>query len=42
MVHDGTVFEGSPSFPLGTEDHAKVSKAIADLLDKQAADQEKG
>jgi len=42
MVHDGTVFEGSPSFPLGTEDHAKVSKAIADLLEKQAADKEKG
>ncbi len=42
MVHDGEVSEGSPSFPLGTEDHAKVSKAIADLLDKQAADQEKG
>jgi 2,4-dienoyl-CoA reductase-like NADH-dependent reductase (Old Yellow Enzyme family) len=42
MVHDGKVSEGSPSFPLGTEDHVKVSKAIADLLDKQAADQEKG
>jgi 2,4-dienoyl-CoA reductase-like NADH-dependent reductase (Old Yellow Enzyme family) len=42
MVHDGKVSEGSPSFPLGTEDHAKVSKAIADLLDKQTADQEKG
>jgi 2,4-dienoyl-CoA reductase-like NADH-dependent reductase (Old Yellow Enzyme family) len=42
MVQDGRVCEGSPSFPLGTEDHAKVGKAIADLLDKQAADQEKG
>ncbi len=41
MVHDGTVCEGSPSFPLGTEDHAKVGRAIADLLEKQAADQEK-
>jgi 2,4-dienoyl-CoA reductase-like NADH-dependent reductase (Old Yellow Enzyme family) len=42
MVHDGRVSEEGPSFPLGTEDHAKVGKAIADLLDKQAADQEKG
>ncbi len=42
MVHDGRVWERSPSFPLGTEDHAKVSKAIADLLEKQAADKKKG
>jgi len=42
MVHDGRVTEGSPSFPLGTEDHAKVGKAIADLLEKQTADKEKG
>ena len=42
MVHDGRVSEGSPSFPLGTEDHAKIGKAIADLLDKQATDREKG
>jgi 2,4-dienoyl-CoA reductase-like NADH-dependent reductase (Old Yellow Enzyme family) len=42
MVHDGEISEGSPSFPLGTEDHVKVSKAIAELLDKQATDQEKG
>jgi 2,4-dienoyl-CoA reductase-like NADH-dependent reductase (Old Yellow Enzyme family) len=40
MVQDGRVCEGSPSFPLGTEDHAKVGKAIADLLDKQATGQE--
>jgi 2,4-dienoyl-CoA reductase-like NADH-dependent reductase (Old Yellow Enzyme family) len=42
MIRDGTVSEVAPSFPLGTEDHAIVSKTIADLLDKQAADQEKG
>jgi hypothetical protein len=42
MVHDGEVSEGGPSFPLGTEDHAKVSRAIAGLLEKQTADQEKG
>jgi 2,4-dienoyl-CoA reductase-like NADH-dependent reductase (Old Yellow Enzyme family) len=42
MVHDGEVYEGSPSFPLGTEDHVKVSNAIADLLGKQTGDQEKG
>ena len=41
LVRDGEVCEGGPSFPLGTEDHVKVSKAIADLLDKQAADKEK-
>jgi 2,4-dienoyl-CoA reductase-like NADH-dependent reductase (Old Yellow Enzyme family) len=42
MVHDGEVSDRSPSFPLGTEDHAKVGKAIADLLDKQAGGQGKG
>jgi 2,4-dienoyl-CoA reductase-like NADH-dependent reductase (Old Yellow Enzyme family) len=42
MVRDGEVSEESPSFPLGTEDHARVSKAIADLLDKQAVEQDKG
>ncbi len=42
MVRDGRVREESPSFPLGTEDHAKVGKAIADLLEKQATDPEKG
>jgi len=42
MVYGGEVSEGSPSFPLGTEDHVKVSKAIAELLDKQAGNQEKG
>ena len=41
LVRDGEIWEGGPSFPLGTEDHVKVSKAIADLLDKQAADKEK-
>jgi 2,4-dienoyl-CoA reductase-like NADH-dependent reductase (Old Yellow Enzyme family) len=41
LVRDGEVSEGGPSFPLGTEDHVKVSKAIADLLDKQAAGQKK-
>jgi hypothetical protein len=42
MVQNGRVCEGSPSFPLGTKDHARVGKAIADLLDNQAAEQEKG
>ena len=42
MAYEGRVWERSPSFPLGTEDHAKVSKAIADLLEKQAADKKKG
>lgn len=42
MVHDGEVSDRTPSFPLGTEDHAKVGKAIADLLDKQAGGQGKG
>jgi hypothetical protein len=42
MVHDGEVSDRSPSFPLGTEDHAKVGKAIADLLDKQDGGQGKG
>jgi 2,4-dienoyl-CoA reductase-like NADH-dependent reductase (Old Yellow Enzyme family) len=42
MVQDGKVREGSPSFPLGTEDHAKACKAIAHLLDKPEAVKEKG
>ena len=39
LVRDGEVCEGGPSFPLGTEDHVKVSQAIADLLEEQAAEQ---
>jgi 2,4-dienoyl-CoA reductase-like NADH-dependent reductase (Old Yellow Enzyme family) len=32
MVFDGEVSERSPSFPLGTDDHLRVSKTINDLL----------
>jgi 2,4-dienoyl-CoA reductase-like NADH-dependent reductase (Old Yellow Enzyme family) len=41
MVHDGEVTDRSPSFPVGTEDHAKVSRAIADLLENQPMTLEK-
>jgi 2,4-dienoyl-CoA reductase-like NADH-dependent reductase (Old Yellow Enzyme family) len=34
MVSNGQILERSPSFPLGTQDHQRVSQAIADLLEK--------
>jgi hypothetical protein len=34
MVSNGQISERSPSFPLGTQDHQKVTQAIADLLEK--------
>ncbi len=34
MAHNGEVSERSPSFPLGTDDYARVMKAIEDLLEK--------
>jgi 2,4-dienoyl-CoA reductase-like NADH-dependent reductase (Old Yellow Enzyme family) len=36
MIYHGEVSERSPSFPLGSEDHLKVSKAINDLLQKHS------
>ena len=35
MLLNGQILERSPSFPLGTQDHQKVSQAIAALLEKQ-------
>ena len=34
MLSNGQISERSPSFPLGTPDHQKVTQAIADLLEK--------
>lgn len=34
MLSDGQISERSPSFPLGTQDHQKVTQAITDLLEK--------
>jgi len=34
MIFHGEVSERSPSFPLGTDDHLRVSKTINDLLQK--------
>lgn len=34
MLSNGQISERSPSFPLGTRDHQKVTQAIADLLKK--------
>jgi hypothetical protein len=34
MVLNGQISERSPSFPLGTQDHQKVTQAIAGLLEK--------
>jgi hypothetical protein len=36
MAYHGEVSERSPSFPLGTEDHIRVGKAINDLLQKHS------
>jgi len=35
MLADGQLSERSPSFPLGTQDHRNVTRAISDLLEKQ-------
>jgi tRNA-dihydrouridine synthase len=34
MLSNGQISERSPSFPLGTQDHQKVTQAINDLLEK--------
>jgi hypothetical protein len=34
MLSNGQISERSPSFPLGTPDHQKVTQAIAELLEK--------
>jgi 2,4-dienoyl-CoA reductase-like NADH-dependent reductase (Old Yellow Enzyme family) len=34
MLSNGQISERVPSFPLGTQDHQKVTQAITDLLDK--------
>jgi hypothetical protein len=36
MIYPGEVSERSPSFPLGADDHIRVSKAINDLLQKHS------
>jgi 2,4-dienoyl-CoA reductase-like NADH-dependent reductase (Old Yellow Enzyme family) len=36
MLYHGEASERSPSFPLGTEDHIRVSRAISDLLQKHS------
>jgi hypothetical protein len=38
MVHAGKIMDRGPSFPLGSEDHRKVNRAIKDLLEKYRAD----
>ena len=38
MVHEGKIIDRGPSFPLGSEDHQKVNRAIRDLLQKYQAD----
>ena len=34
MVQDGNIVDRAPSFPLGSDDHQKVNKALTDLLAK--------
>jgi 2,4-dienoyl-CoA reductase-like NADH-dependent reductase (Old Yellow Enzyme family) len=34
MVQDGNIVDRGPSFPLGSDDHQKVNKALTDLLEK--------
>ncbi|MBC8466538.1 MAG: NADH:flavin oxidoreductase [Deltaproteobacteria bacterium] len=41
MVYDGIVKDVGPSFPLGSEDHDRVNKAIGELLEKQGSMQAK-
>ncbi len=41
MVYDGIVTDTGPSFPLGSEDHDRVNKAIGELLEKQGSMQAK-
>jgi tRNA-dihydrouridine synthase len=36
MIYNEKTSDRSPSFPLGSQDHLKVTKAIADLLKKHA------
>jgi hypothetical protein len=36
MIYNERTLERSLSFPLGTQDHQKVSRTIADLLEKHA------
>jgi len=36
-AYKGEISERSPSFPLGTDDHDKVNRAITDLLEKHTA-----
>jgi 2,4-dienoyl-CoA reductase-like NADH-dependent reductase (Old Yellow Enzyme family) len=38
MVYEGKTVDRGPSFPLGSEDHQKVNRAIKDLLEKHKAD----
>ena len=38
MIHEGKIMDRGPSFPLGSEDRLKVSKAISELLKEYAAD----
>jgi 2,4-dienoyl-CoA reductase-like NADH-dependent reductase (Old Yellow Enzyme family) len=37
MVHEEKIMDRGPSFPLGSEDHQKVNKAISELLEEYAA-----
>ena len=41
MVYEGIVADTGPSFPLGSEDHDRVNKAIGELLKKQGSMQAK-
>jgi 2,4-dienoyl-CoA reductase-like NADH-dependent reductase (Old Yellow Enzyme family) len=38
MVYEGKIVDRGPSFPLGSEDHQKVNKTVADLLEKYGED----
>ena len=38
MVYEEKIIDRSPSFPLGTEDHQKVNKALNELLEDYMAD----
>jgi 2,4-dienoyl-CoA reductase-like NADH-dependent reductase (Old Yellow Enzyme family) len=37
MVYNGKISEQSPSFPLGTDDHQEVNKAVIELLKRHTA-----
>ncbi len=41
LIYNDKVSEGSPSYPLGTDDHIRVNQAIINLLEQHSDDRKK-